>query len=849
MTAPLTIGNDVRPGRTPSGSDPLPRWNLHWVLWSGVVGAAALAAVLGLVFPGDRPPGAPLVVAGGAAVALTVVVAGQLARIRFRLGRGTAHVSWGEAAFIVAFVLVPPGWLPATTLLGATAVFFLLSQIGEARPPLEALWIAASLTLGATAGAVVASSIADQSGVPSGRLAVALAAGAATSQLVMFGVGTLLLFADRDRLLRVSLRQAARGKAPVFVGNVLVGLGVVTLLDAPWWLLGAPAVFWFLQRTYRYHLRGEHDRRTWAAFARAVAALPQPTQRQVVEAGLSGAVEIFAARRVEVDVLAPGGERHRRSLDAPGWEAMAADRTGPVVTKSMTVGRTPMGSLSVWLPDTTVPLAGDESVLSAYGDALAGAVHDVAAHERLFRLEARMARDLVHDPVTGLVNRSALLADGDTLLRSQDRDQQVAVLLLDLTKFSEVNRTLGHRAGDEVLALVAQRLLDLSRAGDLVARFGDDEFAVFVPAVAALASSATPLSETPNPLPWAMRRARELVDGVSQPMEVSGVRLVIEGAVGVAVGPASHADMAELVRRAALALGEAKSQQTVVAAYDSSRDVSSTDHLAMLADFRDALEADDELMIVMQPAVDLKTGMPTGVEALARWRHPRRGQLSPAVFISGVEDSQLLGAFTRYVLDRSLAAAADWSSHGVDLPVSVNVSARTLLDATFPSQVAHMLRRHRLPADTLVLEITESVAVSERGTVDQVLAALRESGVQLSVDDFGTGYSSLAFVTRVPVDEIKVDRSFVDQMIDSPAAEAVVRGAVELGERLGVRVVAEGVETAEQRAALIAMGCSSAQGYHFCRPLPPDRIVGALRRLAETADRARIVPLRADDAS
>jgi EAL domain-containing protein (putative c-di-GMP-specific phosphodiesterase class I) len=253
-------------------------------------------------------------------------------------------------------------------------------------------------------------------------------------------------------------------------------------------------------------------------------------------------------------------------------------------------------------------------------------------------------------------------------------------------------------------------------------------------------------------------------------------------------------------------------------------------------------------VLVLQPAVDLETTAPTGVEALTRWRHPRRGQLTPGDFIKTVEHSELLGPFTRYVLDLSLAAAAEWSAAGIDLPVSVNVSARSLLDPTLPAQIADLLRRHRLPAAQLVLEITESVAVSDEEIVDEVLGSLRAMGVQLSVDDFGTGYSSLSFITRIEVDELKVDRSFVDDMIESPAAEAVVRGAVELGARLGARVVAEGVETAEQRAALIALGCTSAQGYHFCRPLPAEKIVDVLRQLSEAAP-ARVVPLRADDAS
>jgi EAL domain-containing protein (putative c-di-GMP-specific phosphodiesterase class I) len=329
---------------------------------------------------------------------------------------------------------------------------------------------------------------------------------------------------------------------------------------------------------------------------------------------------------------------------------------------------------------------------------------------------------------------------------------------------------------------------------------------------------------------------------------VAGVRLSVEAAVGVVVTRPGCGDVAALVRRAGLALEQAKHLRVGVATYDSSTDATSTDDLAMLSELRDALNADDQIVLALQPAVDLETSAPTGVEALTRWRHPRRGLLAPGEFIRTVEHSDLLAPFTRYVLDRSLTAAAEWTGAGLDLPVSVNVSARSLLDPTFPAQIGDLLRRHRMPAGQLVLEITESVAVSDSEVVDEVLANLREMRVQLSVDDFGTGFSSLSFVTRVQVDELKVDRSFVDEMIDSPAAEAVVRGAVELGVRLGARVVAEGVETTEQRAALIALGCTTAQGYHFCQPLPTDKIVPALRQLAGSAP-AKILPLRADDAS
>jgi diguanylate cyclase (GGDEF)-like protein len=849
VTAPRLIDRTQRPGLTVDRLGLAGRPRPVRVLVAVVLGAAVVLAVAGALLPGHRLVDAPLSAVAGVGIATALVIAGQLARLRFRLGRGTVSVSWGEAAFILGFALAPPGWLPVATLVGAGGAWLLISWLHEHRPPAEIAHLAASLSLGAAGAAAVTHAIAGDAAISAARTQAGLVAGAATYFAVTFGLAALTLVLHRDASPGLIVVRVLHAKLPMFVGNVLVGLfGLFVLIREPLWLLAFPPALWLLQRTYRYHLRAEEERRTWEAFATATAALPGATESDVAAAGLRGALDVFGARRVEIEVLLPDGAHRRYAQDAPGYDVAASGLPGPAITRSMAVAGAPVGELTVWLAEPTLPMVRDELAVSAYGDALAGALHDAAARERLAALDARVAHDAVHDELTGLLNRTALLADGDQLLHSFDRDHMVALLLLDLNDFREVNGTLGHRAGDAVLRVVAERLVEESRDNELIARLGDDEFAVLLPTIAVLTDSATPLHETPSPLPRALRRARELVDQLATPMEVSGVRLAIESAVGVVVAKAGCIEMAELVRRATLALDQAKELRLSVATYDSAGDVSSTDHLAMLAELHDALAADDQIVLALQPAVDLETSAPTGVEALTRWRHPRRGQLSPGEFIRTVEDSELLAPFTRYVVDLSLTAAADWAAHGIDVPVSVNVSARSLLDATFPAQIADLLRRHRLPAHRLVLEITESVAVSDQEIVDEVLAALRATGVQLSVDDFGTGYSSLSFVTRVVVDELKVDRSFVDDMIDSPAAAAVVRGAVELGARLGARVVAEGVETAEQRAALIALGCTSAQGYHFCQPLPADKIVGALRQLADAAP-AKIVPLRADDAS
>ncbi|WP_176738719.1 putative bifunctional diguanylate cyclase/phosphodiesterase [Micromonospora pallida] len=810
---------------------------------------ALTAAIAGCAVPVRLAPDDPLPPLARFGIAVAVFGTAQFARLRFRATAGMVSITWGEAALIVSLYLAPAGWLPAAALVGTALAWGLLS-LTDRRPVVDLVRIVATVTAATGLGVVVTSALGQPFlAPPTPALALALLAGASTYLLTGAALGGLALALRHGITVAPPVLAALRGKLLMFVGNVVVGLLVIALIRLdPRWLLLLPPPCWLLQQTYRHRLRAEEERRTWRTFAETTGTLNQLDERAVATAAVTGALTLFRAELVDVYLVGDGGRWRRYRGDVGGRVAQRqctppepAPATGNGLTRTLTVGATRVGELRIRLAGSTAPNDSEQDAFTAFADALAAALHDAATHRELRRVAERSSYDAVHDALTGLVNRAALLSRGDEALRQLSHGHPVALLLLDVNHFKEVNDTLGHNAGDHLLQLTASRLGSLVRPGDLLGRLGGDEFALLTTALPVVDNGSAPMT-------YALRRAREIVERLAAPTEVSGVRMSTEVSVGVVVAGAGTADLAELLRRADIAMYQAKKGGGSVASYDNSRDAGSTDQLTLLAELREALAVEDQLQLALQPAVDLATGAPTGVEALVRWLHPRRGLLTPADFIGPVEHSEQLGAFTRYVLDKALAVAAGWARDGLDVPISVNISARSLLDPRLPAEIAEALRRHDVPPRRLVLEITETVMMSELEVVDEVLGALRALGVQIAVDDFGTGFSSLTFLTRVPVDEVKVDRSFVIRMADSPEAAAIVRTTVGLAHELGLRVVAEGVETAEQRIALAELGCTAAQGYHFFKPMPADKISAVLGSLLDSAT-ANVFPLRADGAS
>ena len=443
----------------------------------------------------------------------------------------------------------------------------------------------------------------------------------------------------------------------------------------------------------------------------------------------------------------------------------------------------------------------------------------IVAIHRSAQTAAQRDQDALHDPLTGLPNRELLRMRVARACRQGARDGgHVAVLLIDLDHFKEINDTLGHHVGDDLLRVVAGRLAGSLRPGDVVARLGGDEFAVLAPG----------LVSSDDALGVGLR----VLQTLDEPFEVDGVQLDVRASVGVAVFPDHGDTMDALLQRADVAMYAAKVDRGSVRVYDAATDDHTPERLALAAELKAGLDR-GELFLEYQPKIDVPTGRTVGFEALVRWHHPRHGRLMPDEFLPVVENTGLIGPMTLVVLDLALSAAATWRAAGHAIPVAVNLSVRHLTDLSLPNQVAGLLTKFGLPAEALTLEVTETLIMNDPVRARDVLHLLRELGVGLAIDDYGTGYSSLAYLRRLEVDELKIDKSFLLEVATDPGNATIVRSTIELGHNLGLRVVAEGVECPTALALLRTWQCDLAQGYLFSRPLSLRDVTSWLAAQAE----------------
>jgi diguanylate cyclase (GGDEF)-like protein len=427
----------------------------------------------------------------------------------------------------------------------------------------------------------------------------------------------------------------------------------------------------------------------------------------------------------------------------------------------------------------------------------------LAAVHRSARLAYAREHEALHDALTGLGNRVLFNARLERVY--QNRDTAAAVLLIDVDHFKEINDTLGHHAGDLLLIEIARRLRQATREGDVVARLGGDEFAVLAMGVGT--------EEAAQPL---LTRVRQALHGS---VSISGVRIDTTASVGVALASRETESAEALLRRADVAMYAAKRSRGAVSFYTSDSDEHTIERLTLLGDLRRATD-NDQVYLAYQPKVDLHTGDVVGVEALARWRHPELGELSPRRFIPLAESTGLIDEMTQRLLEQGLRQLRQWHEAGHDLSLAVNVSARLLGAASFVDVVAEQLRHFDIRPRHLTLEVTESMIMVDLPSALATLRRLRDLDVRLSIDDFGTGYSSLAYLRKLAVDELKIDRSFVHRVAVDRYDAAIVDMAVRLGHEFGLTVVAEGVEDAAALDALRELGCDLAQGYHVAVPRP-----------------------------
>ncbi|SCL15742.1 diguanylate cyclase (GGDEF) domain-containing protein [Micromonospora rhizosphaerae] len=746
-------------------------------------------------------------------LALALVIAlGMLVKARIRIRSTTHLISWNETAIVLGAAVAPMSWVVLCTGVGVALASWRLPRIKLLFAISKNIIVA--FGAGTTLAALHWGSSAE---VPHliGMLGVAYLVAALLDDLLAIPVIALASGTPVSRHFLSNLDLRLAGFAVRFV---VAACTLLILKEDPRLLLAVPPLVLSLHLAYSTRIRTRTEQQAWQRLARTTDALNVVDLDQVLTTAVTQAAELFSADEVEIE-LREGGRVVRG-----GTRGIAYDGDAP---EASTVGGTVVPvpleghDRSVDLGVLRLRFAGpvelserEQYTLRTFASALCTAARNAQAYAELARVAAEHAHDAAHDSLTGLANRRQLLDEGTKQLTGRHADGVTALVLIDLNHFKEVNDTLGHGAGDRVLMQVADRLRGAASPGDLVARLGGDEFAVLLRRLPAPAIAA--------------HRAEALLAPLHEPLDVDGMRISVEASGGIAVAPATGG-MAELLRRADVAMYQAKRAGQRISTYAPTRDTADLGRLTLNGELPRAV-ADHEFTVNFQPIVDLGTGEVTGAEALARWRHPTHGLIDPLRFLEAVERSGLLPAFAEAILDQALIAAGTWRDAGFDLPVSVNVSPRSLLDARFPGAVLARLRAHDLPPDRLVLELTETLTLSQLDVVDRVLSRLRDSGVRLALDDFGTGYSSLSLLSRIPVHELKIDRSFVTAMESSAEAAAVIRSTLDLGRSLDLAVVAEGVESEPQRRALWELGCVAGQGHLFARPLPAGALLAALQR-------------------
>jgi diguanylate cyclase (GGDEF)-like protein len=758
----------------------------------------------------------------------------ELVVLHIQVRREAQAVSLSEIPQVVGLFMATPVSFGLGRVLGVFAVCLLRRR----QAPLKLAFNVALVALESVVAVVVFHGVLALVGTaPPGCWAAALAATAAVGAVSAAGITVVVAVAEGALDPRALLLEPLSGAAASMVVAV-GGLITVWLVHDNRWnaVLLVVAVVALLAGYRGYATLAERHLSLERLYQFGQVVSANPEVDQVLQTILAQAIEVLRAGHAEVLFL-PGGEADRavrvsavaggrlaRRETAVGevWERAIAD--GPVLLR-----RDPRHADAAereFLAEEgmrdaiIVPLRGEAGLIGALlvadrlGEVRSFDVEDmrlletVAAHAstalRNGQLIAKLRYEAVHDALTGLPNRMALRRELEELLADPGAGT-TAVLVLDLDGFKHVNDTLGHHQGDVLLQLIGQRLPAAVPPGARVARLGGDEFAVVVPGADAKQAVAV---------------GRDLLGMLVEPLPVGGMRLEMSASIGVAIAPEHADDVATLLRLADLAMYHAKLTGRVVSVFDpATYRQDSPDQLALVSELRHGI-ASGQLRLYVQPKADATSGAVVGAEALVRWQHPDKGLIMPDEFIPIAERNGLIRHLTTAVLRDAIAALAGWVAAGQRLSIAVNLSPRGLLDSDLPDELTALLAEQGVDPPLLTLELTESSMMTDPARVAVLLGELHAMGVRLSIDDFGTGYSSLSSLRKLPLDEIKIDKSFVMGMEDNTDDEMIVRSMVDLGTNLGLDVVAEGVENNRIWQMLRRMGCSHVQGYYLSRPIP-----------------------------
>ena len=442
--------------------------------------------------------------------------------------------------------------------------------------------------------------------------------------------------------------------------------------------------------------------------------------------------------------------------------------------------------------------------LQRLGTAIERELREAEVRKERKQTEERLKYLAQYDPLTNLPNRNLLYERMEqALVSSRHESKPLALILMDLDHFKEINDTIGHHAGDLLLQQVGLRLQGALRKTDTVARLGGDEFGVLLPGVDEEGANLA---------------ARQLLKALEPPFVIGELTMHARASIGIAFFPTHGEDRDTLMRRADIAMYLAKQSANGYAVYSPEHDSYSPERLALIAELHRTID-NNQLFLAYQPKINLGTGTITGLEALARWQHPKIGLIPPDQFIPMAERTGFIKSLTLWGLKAALSQSRYWLQHGVGVPVSVNLSARILHDGGFPDRMEELLESYGIAPEQLELEITESVIMTDPAHALDILTRISRMGVGLSIDDFGTGYSSLAYLKKLPVNAVKIDKSFVIHMIKDQSDAQIVRSTIELAHNLGLKVIAEGIETREVWDRLVALGCDEGQGYYMSRPI------------------------------